>query len=59
MFLDRKKEKMYDLNITNIGVVEHEKVKSLFHNVGALIYPSIFESFGLPLIEARQANLKS
>ena len=57
-FWIEKKKKMYDLNITNIGVVEHEKVKSLFHNVGALIYPSIFESFGLPLIEARQANLK-
>ena len=52
-----QKKKMYALNITNIGVVEHEKVKSLFHHVGALIYPSTFESFGLPLIEARQANL--
>ena len=52
-----QKKKMYALNITNIGVVEHERVKSLFHHVGALIYPSTFESFGLPLIEARQANL--
>jgi hypothetical protein len=48
---------MYALNVTNIGVVEHERIKSLFHHVGALIYPSTFESFGLPLIEARQENL--
>lgn len=55
-WIDQKK-KMYELNITNIGVVAHEKIKSLFHHVGALIYPSKFESFGLPLIEARQENL--
>jgi hypothetical protein len=48
---------MYALNVTNIGVVEHERIKYLFHHVGALIYPSTFESFGLPLIEARQENL--
>jgi glycosyltransferase involved in cell wall biosynthesis len=29
----------------------------MYNQVGALIYPSTFESFGLPLIEARQAGL--
>jgi len=53
-----KKKKTYSLNINNIGVVKHDRIKSLFYNVGALIYPSIIESFGLPLIEARQANLE-
>ena len=53
-----KKKKTYSLNINNIGVVKHNRIKSLFCNVGALIYPSITESFGLPLIEARQANLE-
>ena len=28
----------------------------LYNQAGALIYPSTLESFGLPLIEARQAN---
>lgn len=45
------------LNIVNLGNLPHEEVKKLYARVGALIYPSNFESFGLPLIEARQAGL--
>ncbi|NDP39361.1 MAG: glycosyltransferase family 4 protein [Rhodoferax sp.] len=45
------------LNIENIGVLSHDKVLVLYTVAGALVYPSTFESFGLPLIEARQAGL--
>lgn len=45
------------LNIVNLGNLPHEQVKELYAQVSALIYPSNFESFGLPLIEARQAGL--
>jgi len=45
------------LRIENLGVQPHEEVKRLYAQVKALIYPSTFESFGLPLIEARQAGL--
>jgi glycosyltransferase involved in cell wall biosynthesis len=35
----------------------HDQIKLLYGQVQALIFPSTFESFGLPLIEARQAGL--
>jgi len=45
------------LNVENVGCLPHDQVKQLYNRAGALIYPSTFESFGLPLIEARQAGL--
>jgi len=47
----------YGLKLTNVGELPHEDILALYGNAGALIYPSNFESFGLPLIEARQAGL--
>ena len=47
----------YALRIQNVGVLPHEQIAQLYTKTGALIYPSTFESFGLPLIEARQAGL--
>ncbi|NLR75011.1 glycosyltransferase family 4 protein [Leeia sp. IMCC25680] len=45
------------LHIETLGKLSHEKVLECYGEVGALIFPSTFESFGLPLIEARQAGL--
>ena len=45
------------LNVKNVGRLRHDQVMQLYSHAGALIYPSTFESFGLPLIEARQAGL--
>lgn len=47
----------HGLKIVNAGELSHQDVIALYNNVGAVIYPSSFESFGLPLIEARQAGL--
>ena len=47
----------YSVNVTNLGVLSHEDIKVLYEKVDALIFPSTFEAFGLPLIEARQAGL--
>jgi glycosyltransferase involved in cell wall biosynthesis len=49
--------RQYSLNITNLDKLAHCDVLSFYKEVDALIYPSTFESFGLPLIEARQAGL--
>lgn len=49
--------KKYKLNIINIGYVEHNRALSLYQRAGALIFPSLVESFGLPLIEASNAGL--
>lgn len=45
------------LKIENLGHLPHEQVLAIYKQAHALIYPSTFESFGLPLIEARQARL--
>lgn len=44
---------LYDLNIENFGVLPKQKIQRLYKEAKAFIYPSDFESFGLPLIEAR------
>lgn len=47
----------FGLKLQNFGVQSHEQIRQLYTQVQALIFPSTFESFGLPLIEARQAGL--
>lgn len=47
----------YQVNVKNVGVLSHDDVLALYKKSVAMIYPSTFESFGLPLIEARQAGL--
>jgi glycosyltransferase involved in cell wall biosynthesis len=47
----------YRLKVTNAGELSHQDALTLYQKAGAAIYPSTFESFGLPLIEARQAGL--
>lgn len=45
------------LRVHNLGVLPHDRLLEVYRESGALIYPSSFESFGLPLVEARQAGL--
>lgn len=47
----------HGLKISNLGQMPHDKLLSLYGQSKALIFPSLSESFGLPLIEARQAGL--
>ena len=47
----------YALNIVNIGQVDRARIQSLYQSSSALIFPSVLESFGLPLIEATQVGL--
>lgn len=47
----------YNLKIINTGFVPQSTVFEMYKQTKALIYPSTLESFGLPLIEARNANL--
>ena len=49
--------KRHGIEITNAGELSHTEALALYGKAGALIFPSTFESFGLPLIEARQAGL--
>lgn len=47
----------HGLQITNLGPRSHADVLALYRQSRALVFPSKGESFGLPLIEARQAGL--
>jgi glycosyltransferase involved in cell wall biosynthesis len=47
----------HSLIVTNAGELSHQDALALYTKAGAAIYPSTFESFGLPLIEAHQAGL--
>ena len=52
-----QKKQNCGLNLRNLGRQSHEQIKQLYTQVEALVFPSTFESFGIPLIEARQAGL--
>jgi glycosyltransferase involved in cell wall biosynthesis len=45
------------LNVTNVGELPDQDLEKIYRESLALIYPSDFESLGLPLIEARCAGL--
>jgi len=49
--------KKHALNIFMMGECSHADVQLLYRHSSAMIYPSQFESFGLPLIEAAIAGL--
>ena len=45
------------LNVVNLGHLPRDDVLKLYAQAGALIFPSMSESFGLPLIEAGRLNV--
>ena len=47
----------YKLKVKNLGNLDSEEIQKLYEDADALIYPSVFESFGLPLLEAEMASL--
>lgn len=47
----------HGLLIENLGELPHRDIMRAYHQAGALVFPSTSESFGLPLIEARQSGL--
>ena len=49
--------KSSNLNIVNLGFISHGELLNYYSQAKALIYPSLLESFGLPLMEAEQAGL--
>jgi glycosyltransferase involved in cell wall biosynthesis len=55
-FLQQKKTD-FGLKIENCGSISYEHIRLLYGQSKAFIFVSLFESLGLPLIEARQAGL--
>jgi len=54
-FLDQIKD-LEDV-IINIGRVKRTETKKLFQSCNALFFPSLIESFGIPLVEAQKVGL--
>ncbi|MDK4741310.1 glycosyltransferase [Rhizobium sp. CNPSo 3464] len=52
--LDQVMAGFEDLPIVHLGFVPHEQVAALFSKAVALVYFSLFEGFGMPLLEAFQ-----
>lgn len=50
--------RQHGLLIENLGQLSSEAVAGLYARSRALVYPSRFESFGLPLVEADRAGLR-
>ena len=50
-------QKIDNLKINFLGPLPYSEVLLLYKKSDAVIYPSFFESFGIPLIEARKNNL--
>jgi len=50
-------KKIHQLNISNLGTLPTSEIHRLYQSCSALIYPSVTESLGLPLIEAAQYGL--
>jgi glycosyltransferase involved in cell wall biosynthesis len=44
-------------NIVFLGTVDEQMLVSLYENALALVYPSLYEGFGLPIIEAMKLGL--
>lgn len=53
----REKVDRFNLDVENIGVVSFEDLQVFYKKSDAMIFPSLFESFGLPLLEAPQFDL--
>lgn len=48
----------FGLRVNNVGKTSLDGVHEIYRRSDALIYPSLFESFGLPLLEAREHGLQ-
>jgi glycosyltransferase involved in cell wall biosynthesis len=49
--------KISGVRIENLEKIDHSKMIAHYRAAGALIFPSLVESFGLPLIEAARLQL--
>jgi glycosyltransferase involved in cell wall biosynthesis len=50
-------KKSYNLKIENLGNLASDSLWSIYQSSRCVIFPSVLESFGLPLIEAKQHGM--
>lgn len=54
--LDIINESKYKSDIKITGYLSSEEIKCLLHNSNCFVYPSLYEGFGLPILEAMEAE---
>lgn len=47
----------HQIKIENLGYIDFNDISNIYSNAQVLIFPSLMESFGMPLIEAKLAKL--
>lgn len=47
----------FKIEVVNVGVLDRDSVLDLYTQSAALIFPSLVESFGLPLLEAKSLGI--
>lgn len=55
---DREKELKIDKYVINTGIVTQEELVDLYNLVDLFIFPSLYEGFGLPVLEALACGTK-
>ena len=55
-WIDARRQK-YDLKIEMVGELDHSEVQDLYNRSSVLVYPSLVESLGLPLLEAAASGI--
>ena len=55
-WIDASRQK-YDLKIEMLGELSYSEVQNLYNNSRVLVYPSLIESLGLPLLEAAESGI--
>lgn len=55
-WIDAKRKK-HGLKIEMVGELKHSEVQDLYNRSRALVYPSLIESLGLPLLEAATSGI--
>ena len=55
-WIDARRQK-YDLKIEMVGELVHSEVQDLYNRSSVLVYPSLVESLGLPLLEAAASGI--
>lgn len=51
-------QRQHGLNVDNVGYVSGERIDDIYARSRVLVYPALYESFGLPLVEAQRHGLR-
>lgn len=54
---EKIKQSLYQEDILNLGYVDEKKVSGLLKHATVFVFPSLYEGFGLPLLEAMSVGI--